>query len=262
MMRAYGSPFQLGVPPVVKNLLIINGLFFLAKMTIGKDDLGINKMDHLFSLHWFTSPHFRPWQLITHMFMHANFGHLLSNMFGLFMFGSSLEFLWKGRRFLVYYIVCGLGAAAMHQGVEWRSVHAAEETAARYGVLADDVRDSNLVAHDDLTQAEAELSEAAVDEDGAAAAEKLFWVYESTMLGASGAIFGILLAFGMMFPNEIIFMGFFLPLPAKYLVILYGALELWQGVAGPADGVAHFAHLGGMLVGIFLILYWKKKVLL
>ncbi|MFZ1686292.1 MAG: rhomboid family intramembrane serine protease, partial [Flavobacteriales bacterium] len=86
-------------------------------------------------------------------------------------------------------------------------------------------------------------------------------VYESTMLGASGAIFGILLGFGTMFPNEIVF-AFFMPLPAKYMVMIYGGIELWQGVAGPADGVAHFAHLGGMLVGIFLILHWKKKVLL
>lgn len=261
-MRAYGSPFQLGVPPVVKNLLIINGLFFLAKVTMGNDDLGANKLDHVLSLHWFTSPHFRPWQLVTHMFMHANIGHLLSNMFGLFMFGSSLEFLWKGKRFLVYYMACGLGAALLHQAVEWRSVVAAENTATLHGVVLEDVLDANIVAHQDVAQAETELAEASRDEEGAQAAQKLFWVYESTMLGASGAIFGILLAFGMMFPNEIVFMGFFLPLPAKYLVIIYGGMEFYRGFSGANDGVAHFAHLGGMLVGIVLILYWKKKVLL
>lgn len=262
MMRAYGSPFQLGVPPVVKNLLIINGLFFFAKTAFGNDDLGVNKLDHLFSLHWFTSPHFRPWQLVTHMFMHADIGHLLSNMFGLFMFGSSLEFLWKSKRFLVYYMVCGLGAAGLHMAVEWRSVHAAETSAAVHHVMVDDVLDANLVAHEDLALAEKELAQASRDEDGAIAAHELFWTYESTMLGASGAIFGILLAFGMMFPNEIVFAGFFLPLPAKFLVIIYGGMEFYRGFTGSQDGVAHFAHLGGMVVGFFLILYWKKKVLL
>ena len=263
MMRAYGSPFQLGVPPVVKNLLIINGLFFFAKTAFGNDDLGINKLDHLFSLHWFTSPHFRPWQLVTHMIMHADIGHLLSNMFGLFMFGSSLEFLWGAKRFIFYYMVCGLGAAALHLAVEGSEVRAAENSADAYGVSVEDVLDANLIAHQDVVGAEQELTEAMPSEDARPAVERLFWTYESVMLGASGAIFGILLAFGMMFPNEIIFTpGIFLPLPAKFVVLIYGGMEFYRGFSGADDGVAHFAHLGGMLVGIFLILHWKKRVIL
>lgn len=263
MMRAYGSPFQLGVPPVVKNLLIINGLFFLLRMVLGTDDLGTHKLDHLMALHWPGSPHFRPWQIITHMFMHGGWAHILSNMFGLFMFGSSLEFLWGPKRFIFYYMVCGLGAAALHLAVEWSDVRAAENSAATYGVSVEDVLDANLIAHQDVVGAEQELTEAMPSEDARPAVERLFWTYESIMLGASGAIFGILLAFGMMFPNEIIFMpGLMLPLPAKYVVILYGGMEFFRGFSGANDGVAHFAHLGGMLVGIFLILHWKKRVIL
>lgn len=262
-MRAYGSPFQLGVPPVVKNLLIINGLFFLLRIVLGTDDLGTHTLDHLLALHWPGSPHFRPWQIITHMFMHGGWAHILSNMFGLFMFGSSLEFLWGPKRFIFYYLVCGLGAAALHLAVEWTDVRAAEQSAATYGVSIEDVVDANLVAHEDIVAAEKELAEAMHAEDSRSAAENLFWTYESVMLGASGAIFGILLAFGMMFPNEIIFMpGLLLPLPAKYVVLLYGGMEFLRGMSGANDGVAHFAHLGGMLVGIFLILHWKKRVIL
>lgn len=263
MMRAYGSPFQLGVPPVVKNLLIINGLFFLLRIVLGTDDLGTHTLDHLLALHWPGSPHFRPWQIITHMFMHGGWAHILSNMFGLFMFGSSLEFLWGPKRFIFYYLVCGLGAAALHLAVEWTDVRAAEQSAATYGVSIEDVVDANLVAHEDIVAAEKELAQAMHAEDSRSAAENLFWTYESVMLGASGAIFGILLAFGMMFPNEIIFMpGLLLPLPAKYVVLLYGGMEFLRGMSGANDGVAHFAHLGGMLVGIFLILHWKKRVIL
>jgi membrane associated rhomboid family serine protease len=253
----------------VKNLLIINALFFLAKMVLGKDDLAVfnpnagYKLDHWFSLYWPGSPHFRPWQLVTHMFMHGDGWHLFSNMFGLFMFGSSLEFLWGGRRFLFYYMICGLGAATLHLGTEWFEIKRIESTAQADHVLIEDVIDANLMAHSDAFAAEQELKEAVPSEAAVPSALELFWAYERPMLGASGAIFGILLAFGMMFPNEIIFVpGLFLPLPAKYMVIIYGGLEFYRGFSGAGDGIAHFAHLGGMLVGIFLILHWKKKLIL
>lgn len=273
MMRAYGSPFQLGVPPVVKNLLIINGLFFLLRIVLGQEEpfmfsdepRAMYRLDRLLSWHWPSSPHFEPWQVVTHMFMHQDWKHLLLNMLSLFMFGSSLEFLWGPRRFLFYYFACGLGALGLHLLVQWHSVRSIEHSMTVFGVEAEDITDASLIAHFDAAGAFEELAEAAHNDQDAfnQAAVPAFALNQGVLHGASGAIFGILLAFGMMFPNEIIFApGIYLPLPAKFVVLIFGSLEFIRGFSGANDGVAHFAHLGGMLVGIFLILHWKKRVIL
>lgn len=227
--------------PVVKNLLIINGLFFFLKMTVDPE------MADMLALHFWESDALQPWQFITHMFMHANILHLFSNMFGLFIFGPHLERFWGSQRFLIYYMICGLGAAAcqllwyQYQFSELMSVipnaQEALETAKAYS--------SGAISSDTM-----------VDESWI----PLIRLVNTSMVGASGAIFGILLAFGMIFPN-VELMLLFLPIPikAKYFVLLYGLYELQQGiVANPNDNIAHYAHLGGMLFGIILILYWRK----
>lgn len=261
-MRAYGSPFVYGVPPVVKNLLIINAIFLLAKYSLGQDEVGY-RLEHWCALHWPGSPHFRIWQVVSHMFMHGDWKHWFGNMFILFMFGSSLELLWGGKRFLTFYVVCGIGASLMYLGMEWRDVHALEQRVELHGIDVRDVKDANIVAHDDLVAAEQELAEIRTTEDGRIAAVQLYKQYEAIMVGASGAIFGVLLGFGLMFPNEIAFVpGLYIPVPAKYLVLIIGCLEHYRGMDQPYDGIAHFAHLGGMLVGALLILHWKKRVIL
>jgi len=224
------------IPEIVKNLLIINVLFFLAKKTLPS---GID-MDELFALHPFQSPDFKPYQLITHMFMHGDFTHLLFNMFALWMFGKVLENVWGGKRFLIYYLATGLGAMILYSIVQQIqcSLLEAEMTIKQIQYVA-----SNKLYQPYQIQNMRELSS----------------LYYTPVLGASGAVFGILLAFGMLFPNTLLYLYFAIPVKAKYFVIGYGALELYSGISNPNDGVAHFAHLGGMLFGFILLKYWQKN---
>ena len=179
------------IPTVTKNLLIINVLCFFGGVVAMKYGIDLND---LLGLHFFMASDFNPAQLITYMFMHGGFQHIFFNMFALWMFGRTLEQVWGPKRFLSYYMVCGIGAGLM------------------------------------------------------------------TTVGASGAIYGILLAFGMLFPNSQMFV-FPIPFPvkAKYFVMGYAALEIFLGLGASTDGVAHFAHLGGMIFGFILIMYWRKK---
>lgn len=231
------------IPPIVKNLLIVNGLFFLA--TMGVQRFGIDLADML-GLHVPQSDYFQPHQLVTYIFMHGGFNHILFNMFALWMFGSAIENIWGGKRFLIYYMVTGLGAGFIHLGVqEWQLFSAMAQ----------------------LTSDQIEM----VRSDGAATLEmgqnytnalmaKYNLLLNIPTVGASGAVFGLLLAFGMMFPNSQIYLYFLFPIKAKYFVILYGLFELYSGVANnPGDNVAHFAHLGGMIFGYILIKYWQKS---
>ena len=185
------------LPPVVKHLLIINLIVFLATMVLER--YGYSNITSMLALNSVATGRFRFWQLFTYMFMHAGWSHILFNMFALWMFGYVLENFWGSRRFLVYYLVCGIGAGVCNL----------------------------LVPGWGLT------------------------------VGASGAVYGILLAFGMMFPNERIYFYFLIPIKAKWFVIGFAARELLEGLFY-ADGIAHFAHLGGMLFGLLLILYWRK----
>lgn len=208
------------LPTVVKNLLILNVLFFLA--TIACDVvLRIDLSDYL-GLHYIGASDFQPFQLVTYMFMHGNFAHLFFNMFALWMFGNTLERIWGPNRFLLFYFICGIGAGLTQELVQY----------IQYVTTLQDYANVNIPMSEYLNML--------------------------TTVGASGAVYGILLAFGMMFPNSTIYIYFAIPLKAKWFVLIYGVIELFSGFTS-VDNVAHFAHVGGMLFGLILILYWKKK---
>lgn len=230
------------IPPVVKNLLIINAIFFLATMVLG-DQINMN---NLFGAHYFDSPSFRVWQPITYMFMHGSFMHLFFNMFGLYMFGSVLEQSWGPKRFINFYLITGLGALALQwvvQGIEL------------YQITGSFVNHGNLPLD---TLVDGRFNPAQYTES---AASTLFSIYFGTMVGASGAIFGIMTAFAVLFPN-VKMMLMFIPFPvkAKYFIPVYIVIELFLGVARiQGDSVAHFAHLGGALIGFILVRIWKQN---
>lgn len=213
------------LPMVVKNLLIINVLFFLA--TIAADvTLHINLSDYL-GLHYIGASDFHPYQLVTYMFMHGDFAHLFFNMFALWMFGNTLENIWGPNRFLLFYFICGIGAGLTQELVQY----------IQYATTLSGYQNVNMGGHI-IPMAD--------------------YLNLLTTVGASGAVYGILLAFGMMFPNSTLYIYFAIPIKAKWFVLIYGLIELFAGFRG-VDNVAHFAHLGGMLFGLILILYWKKK---
>jgi len=232
-----------GMPVIVKNLLIINGLFFLAKIAL---EPNIDLSGILGAFYW-KSEHFQPWQIITHMFMHGNFMHIFFNMFALWMFGSAIEQVWGPKRFLEYYLITGLGAFVLHYAVvAWQANALVQEVSPEMLEMVKSEGRSLLMSNRNYT-----------DETLA----QLNFAYNIPVVGASGAVFGLLLAFGMMFPNTRLIMLFFpVPIKAKYFVMIFGAIELFSGFANrPGDNVAHFAHLGGMLFGYILIKYWGKN---
>lgn len=232
-----------GMPIIVKNLLIINGLFFLAKIAL---EPNIDLSGLLGAFYW-KSEHFQPWQIITHMFMHGNFMHIFFNMFALWMFGSAIEQVWGPKRFLEYYLITGLGAFVLHYAVvAWQANALVQEVSPEMLEMVKSEGRSLLMSNRNYT-----------DETLA----QLNFAYNIPVVGASGAVFGLLLAFGMMFPNTRLIMLFFpVPIKAKYFVMIFGAIELFSGFANrPGDNVAHFAHLGGMLFGYILIKYWGKN---
>lgn len=209
------------IPPVVKNLIILNVMMFLITLLTG------NFMYEKFSLFYFQSPLFKPYQIITHMFMHGGFFHILFNMYTLFIFGSVLENVWGGKKFLLYYLVTGVGAAIIHSLVMYM--------------------EASSLAH-------------AMEAGNFLAQEKMFALMRTPTVGASGAIYGLLLAYGMLFPNNVMQLLFPpVALKAKYFVLIFGALELFLGLSDTGSDIAHFAHLGGMIFGYFLIIYWKKN---
>jgi membrane associated rhomboid family serine protease len=247
--------FQI-LPPVVKNLLIINVIFFLA--TLAGDKLGYDLYD-LFGLRYFASEDFKPHQLITHMFMHGSFSHIFFNMFALWMFGYAIENFWGPKRFLIYYFVTGLGAALMHYGVYYLEINPVITAINNYLQDPSSV-DYQLVLVNKLNSyynLQATINDLNVS-DVLYIQKEL--IDSPVVVGASGAVFGILLAFGMMFPNSVIYLYFAIPVKAKWFVILYGALELFFGLSNTGgSNIAHFAHVGGMLFGFILIKYWKIK---
>ena len=236
------------IPPVVKNLLIINGLFFLATIVF-KDQ--INLTEYL-GLHYWGSDGFYPHQLITYMFMHSSFDftHILFNMFAVWMFGRVLEGVWGSKRFLIYYIVTGLGAGIIQLLV------AHFRLASIMDMLTPEAYQFLISNGYDLIQGGKGPTEFVNDPTFVNAV----LLMNGTTVGASGAVFGILLAFGMLFPNtELMLLFPPIPIKAKWFVLGYGAIELYMGFANnPNDNVAHFAHLGGMLFGFILIKMWKK----
>lgn len=231
------------IPTVTKNLLAINVLMFLALLVAEKQGVDLNSV---LGLHLFASEGFQPYQLVTYMFMHASVTHLFFNMFALYMFGRTLEYMWGAKRFLVYYLVAGIGAALVQEAIGMVRYHEALD-----GMSPLDVELVLSRGFDALREGKNFVNPQLAH---------LNVVLNSTTVGASGAIYAILLGFGMLFPEERMFV-FPIPFPikAKYLVMGYVVIELYLGVSGSADGVAHFAHLGGMLFGFILILFWRNK---
>jgi membrane associated rhomboid family serine protease len=224
---AYGNSFQ-RTTPIVLNLIIINVLVYFAQnvfsgatLLVGGSEI-TNRVYELFALHHYKSDFFRPYQIVTHMFMHGGFFHLLFNMFGLWMFGSILEKVWGPKRFLIFYLVCGLGAAFTQMA------------SYAYDFSQVDMSNTNT---------------------------QMYYVaqYASTV-GASGAIMGLLAAFGYLFPNtELFVMPIPFPVKAKWAVMGFIALDVFGGVSKtPNDNIAHFAHIGGALVGFLIVLFWNK----
>ena len=214
------------LPAVTKNLLIINVLCYFGIIVANR--YGIDLKDVL-GLHFFLASDFKLFQLISYMFMHADIQHIFFNMFAVWMFGRTLEQVMGPKRFLIYYMVCGIGAGLVQELVQY-------------------IQYTMEWSHYDAVNTG--LSVIPMDE----------YLNLMTTVGASGAVYGILLAFGMLFPNSQMFV-FPLPIPikAKFFVIGYAVNELFSGLGSSGDGVAHFAHLGGMIFGFFLIMYWRKK---
>ena len=238
------SRFFLGrtsnTPPVVKNLIIINIAMLLGLFAF--EQFFRTNLNFYLGLFYFQSPLFQPWQLVTHMFMHGNFFHLLFNMWALWIFGKTLESVWGSKRFLIYFLVTGLGAAFFHTLVNFIQL-TPDMIALKETYSVDRV---NLALLTEILQPGNPF-------------QPLGYALRIPTVGASGAVFGVLLAFGMLFPNTPLFIiPFPFPIKAKWLVIGYGALELYLGFTQPGSNIAHFAHLGGMIFGFILIKYWNR----
>ena len=248
--------------PVVKNILILNVLMFLVAMVFGQDQYGNLYLNKTLGLYLYGSENFQPYQLVTHMFMHGNFMHIFFNMFALVMFGVPLERVWGSKRFLIFYFVSGFGAALIQQGVSLYHVHELMDKAGNLNVNWDLVKEAaGLSTTTQINEINALLNQV-VNSSGVSfeLVQEVFFQYKIPVVGASGAVFGILLGFGMLFPNtELIMLFFPVPIKAKYFVIIYGVIELISGISNrPGDNIAHFAHVGGMIFGFLLIKYWQK----
>ncbi len=211
-------------PPVTKNLIIINVIIFAASL------INENFMIGTFALFYPTSPFFHWWQVVTHMFLHGGFWHIFFNMYTLFIFGSVVERYLGPKKFLLFYFVCGLGAVALHLGVEYLQMQSFMQSAA----------------------------------DGSATAVQRIQDLKMTpTVGASGAIYGVLMGYAMLFPESRMTLLFPpVTLSAKWMVVAFAAIELLTGVTGWASGIAHFAHLGGMLIGWLMIIWWRRRGIL
>jgi len=241
-MNGFGRGF-FGLPPVVKNIIMINVLMLLAyfaAQSVFEIDL-----NSILGLYFPKSEQFMPVQIVTHMFMHGGFWHLFFNMYALYIFGQVLENVWGPKRFFIYYIVCGLGAALIHESV----------IAFQYNHFAQSLSPENLQLV--LNEGTAYFNQGKVFSDETM--KSLQILLNTPTVGASGAIFGVLLAFGVLFPNtQLMLLIPPIPIKAKYFVMIYGAIELYLAVTQPGSNIAHAAHLGGMLFGYLLLRYWRK----
>lgn len=244
---------MMNITPTVKQLLIINILFYVGSMIVG------DPAYRILSLHFFENPDFKFWQMFTHMFMHAplpNILHIAFNMFALYSFGSALEHFWGGKKFVFFYISCGLGAALLHTLVNYYYFENGLSLLSQSGF--------------DKTQILKTLAEGKFDTRwqellSPSDFQGFMGAYLGTVVGASGAIYGLLVAFAFMFPNaELALMFIPVPIKAKYFVPGLLLLDLYLGVSGGSifggsSGIAHFAHLGGALIGYLMMWYWKKN---
>jgi membrane associated rhomboid family serine protease len=232
-----------GMPPVVKNIIFLNVIMLLAYYAAGSVfNIDLNRV---LGIYFPKSDLFRPFQIVTHMFMHGGFTHLFFNMFALYMFGQVLEQVWGPKRFLIYYFVTGLGAMLIHQGVQ----------AVEYAKVMKLISPEQLQEILDNGLNVINMHGGMVDSGTAALLTLLY----TPTVGASGAVFGVLLAFGVLFPNTQLMLLFPpIPIRAKYFVMIYGGIELYLAVTQPGSSIAHAAHLGGMLFGYILIRIWRK----
>lgn len=235
------------MPPVTKNLIIVNLLIYLVMIIF---PTGSRTLDHYGALHYFISPDFNPAQLFTYMFVHGGFTHVFFNMFSLLMFGPQIEYSLGSKRFLFYYISCGIGAALIQEGVLSIMLQ-------KYiGMFPP--QEFNEIIHEGANAIHKGMN--FIDPTLANINE----IVNTPVVGASGAIYGVLLAYGMLFPDRTVFLMLPpMPVKAKWLIVGFVVIELVMGLRSTnmasADNVAHFCHLGGMLVGFLIILYWKKK---
>jgi membrane associated rhomboid family serine protease len=234
------------LPPVVLNLLVINALFFVADWAFR--NMGYD-LGNILGLHYFMADEFRPYQVITSMFMHAGFTHFFFNMFALYMFGTVLEHRMNSKRFLIFYLLCGLGATLLHAGVQAFEIH---------NILG------QFTADVEITAREAGRATGHVLNPGLSREESqtIFGIFAGSAVGASGALYGLLVAFGMFYPNEEL-MLIFLPIPikAKIFIPLLIFADFYLGIKSYSwDPIAHYAHLGGALFGFLLIKYWFKRI--
>jgi membrane associated rhomboid family serine protease len=245
---------------------------YLAQITFSARGNEALLLDNL-ALHYVKSPLFKPWQMVTHMFMHSsqNFAHIFFNLFALWMFGSVLENLWGPKRFLIFFLLCGIGAALVHMGSLWfeyrdilqdflyLKLHPTADNlvdyALRYRIVSDD---NGVYIFQTLSRGEG--GTALINDGLKYASEFTYQKISTPTIGASGAVFGVLAGFVYLFPNTYIYLYFFIPMKAKWLILLYGGMELYLAVKNTAgDDVAHWAHLGGALVGFLLVLTWNKS---
>ncbi len=249
----YGRPsIWSSIPPITKNLIIINFIMWFATMALQR--FNIDFYDIL-GMHYWSASKFNAAQMVTYMFMHGGFSHIFFNMFALFMFGSTLEQFWGSKRFLIYYIITGIGAGIIQQ-VVWTIEYQPFFNAIGQAVSSGSM--DHLIPYASYFKIPVnQLTPDILIEAKRAMLNDPNFV----TVGASGSVFGLLLAFGWLFPQARLMLLFIpIPIPARIFVALYGLAELFLGVANfSGDSVAHFAHLGGMLFGAIMILYWKKK---
>lgn len=278
-MQQYSPTGFKVLPTIVKNILILNGLMFLATIAM-KNSFDFDLSEYL-GLKYFGASEFKPYQIITYMFMHGSLSHLFFNMFALWMFGSVIENYWGAKRFLIFYFATGIGAAIVHYSVFYfqlapsisfmdtfltaPSLENLNTLISNHQFIIQSDNSEFMAMYHDFEQNYNLMRSGQMSAHSMQVSVQFIDMYREAYLnmpsvvGASGAVYGLLLAFGMLFPNSLIYIYFLFPIKAKWMVIGYGALELYSGVTGSSDGIAHFAHLGGMLFGLFLILYWKRK---
>jgi len=239
----------MNITPVVKQLLIINVIFFIGSQLIPNEEAY-----RYLALYFFENSKFEFWQPITHMFMHGNIMHIFFNMFALYSFGSALEHFWGGKKFLFFYISCGLGAALLHSGVNYFEYKHSYDILINAGLSKSEIYtflNSGTLSYNPALIQKADL-------------QSILEAYNSSAVGASGAIYGLLVAFAFMFPNAELMMLFIpIPIKAKYFVPAVLLLDLFSGVTGISlfggGNIAHFAHVGGAIIGFFMMWYWKKN---
>jgi membrane associated rhomboid family serine protease len=262
------SRFEI-LPTIIKNLVIINVLFFLAQNTIGNSTMF--NMTDLFALHHVKSPLFKPWQLVTYLFMHANIGHIFFNMLMLWMFASVLENLWGPQRFLLFYFLCGIGAALFHLTFSWWDNH---EMVNNFMLVKQNASPSNVIAFfkgigytsDPGVRSMLDAYQANPNDMGfrqqvvSTVSDITYTIISRPTIGASGAVFGIMAAFVYLFPNSNIYLYFLFPIKAKWLGLIYFGYEIYSAILNnPGDDIARWAHIGGGVVGFLLVLTWNKR---